>query len=285
MNQQLSIHFYDGPMLSVKETAYRLHVSSDTIYAWVKAGILPAFQPGGARHAIQIAEADVQDLLRNCSPARRQMKTTLTSEPVSRTKSHGQSHQVLDSRWVSIGNNNALSLQWNMERASPIQDLGSSEISAVAGNAPGTAIPWLDQERTSHYESAIPGSQQDDNDDAPGPQRDESGDPAPDALLLWPSRVLSAALRLGVFSHIAAARLIRIGKGCPAPDYNCWQIYLADNASYAASSALASLRFGYGWYYGTPDGIKCRWRRLYSRTNHQVPTKGRRRPSSNWNPA
>jgi len=184
MNQQLSIHFYDGPMLSVKETAYRLHVSSDTIYAWVKAGILPAFQPGGARHAIQIAEADVQDLLRNCSPARRQMKTTLTSEPVSRTKSHGQSHQVLDSRWVSIGNNNALSLQWNMERASPIQDLGSSEISAVAGNAPGTAIPWLDQERTSHYESAIPGSQQDDNDDAPGPQRDESGDPAPDALLL-----------------------------------------------------------------------------------------------------
>jgi len=100
-----------------------------------------------------------------------------------------------------------------------------------------------------------------------------------------PSRVLSGALRLGVFSHIAAARLIRIGKGCPAPDYNCWQIYLADNASYAASSALASLRFGYGWYYGTPDGTKCRWRRLYSRTNHQVPTKGRRRPSSNWNPA
>jgi RHS repeat-associated protein len=60
-----------------------------------------------------------------------------------------------------------------------------------------------------------------------------------------------------VISHTynTAKRLTRISKTCPAPDYNCWQVYFADSAAYAPNGGLSSLRLGYNWYYGSPGGV------------------------------
>ena len=83
--KQLNIHWYEGPMLTPKETAFRLHVSPDTIYSWIRAGILPAFQPGGPGHSIQICQQDVFALLSN-SPIR-PLQATFICEPVNPEKS------------------------------------------------------------------------------------------------------------------------------------------------------------------------------------------------------
>jgi len=47
-------------MLTVKEAAYRLNVSADAVYLWLRTGRLQGWQPGGCRCSIQILESSVE---------------------------------------------------------------------------------------------------------------------------------------------------------------------------------------------------------------------------------
>jgi excisionase family DNA binding protein len=52
-------------MVSVKEAAYRLRKSPDSIYAWLRRGRLRGWQPGGHGCQIQVIEASVDEALKN----------------------------------------------------------------------------------------------------------------------------------------------------------------------------------------------------------------------------
>jgi excisionase family DNA binding protein len=51
--------------VSVKEAAYRLRKSPDSIYAWLRRGRLRGWQPGGPGCQIQVIEASIDQALRN----------------------------------------------------------------------------------------------------------------------------------------------------------------------------------------------------------------------------
>jgi excisionase family DNA binding protein len=51
--------------VSVKEAAYRLRKSPDTIYLWLRHGRLKGWQPGGAGCQIQVLESSVEHAQRN----------------------------------------------------------------------------------------------------------------------------------------------------------------------------------------------------------------------------
>lgn len=46
-------------LLSVKEAAYRLRKSPDSVYSWLRRGRLQGRQPGGRRCSIQVLESSV----------------------------------------------------------------------------------------------------------------------------------------------------------------------------------------------------------------------------------
>lgn len=51
--------------LSVKEAAFRLRKSPDSIYSWLRTGRLKGWQPGGHGCQIQVMETSVEHALRN----------------------------------------------------------------------------------------------------------------------------------------------------------------------------------------------------------------------------
>ena len=53
----------DEKTLTVKEAAYRLGKSSDSVYLWLRSGRLRGWQPGGPGCAILVSESSVKDAL------------------------------------------------------------------------------------------------------------------------------------------------------------------------------------------------------------------------------
>lgn len=51
--------------VSVKEAAFRLRKSTDSIYTWLRHGRLQGWQPGGPGCQIQVMESSVEQALKN----------------------------------------------------------------------------------------------------------------------------------------------------------------------------------------------------------------------------
>lgn len=67
-------------LMTVKETAERLHCSPSTVYQLCGFGKLPHSRIGLGRGVIRIAEGDIEELLR-CG--RVELVTTVTAPPIS----------------------------------------------------------------------------------------------------------------------------------------------------------------------------------------------------------
>ena len=50
--------------VSVKEAAFRLHKSCDSVYAWLRRGRLIGWQPGGPGCQIQVVESSIEQALK-----------------------------------------------------------------------------------------------------------------------------------------------------------------------------------------------------------------------------
>jgi hypothetical protein len=50
--------------VSVKEAAFRLRTSPDSVYAWLRRGRLLGLQPGGPRCQIQVVESSIEQALK-----------------------------------------------------------------------------------------------------------------------------------------------------------------------------------------------------------------------------
>jgi hypothetical protein len=63
--ESLETQSYDpcNRTVSVKEAAFRLHKSPDAIYAWLRAGRLQGFQPGGRGCSILVLESSLEQVL------------------------------------------------------------------------------------------------------------------------------------------------------------------------------------------------------------------------------
>ena len=62
-------------MVSVKEAAFRLNISADSIYSWLRCGRLRGWQPGGRGCQIKVLESSIEQAMKNllgtCLPSAR----------------------------------------------------------------------------------------------------------------------------------------------------------------------------------------------------------------------